>query len=108
MRTVAKRLTYEKDCAEHRFLFEKEVCPSCTRTFSSLLYLIPFFFLHCIKALQRKASKYNEEKKVSNTKRRKVDERLRGMEMKNKRPQEQLVVAKQVVESPQKRVPLVR
>ncbi len=41
VRTVAKRLTYEKECAEHRFLFEKKVCPSCT--FSSLLYLIPFF-----------------------------------------------------------------
>ena len=78
-----------------------------------MYFFFPFvfdslFFLHCIQALQIKASKYNEEKKESNTKRRKVDERLRGMEMKNKRPQEQLVVAQQVVESPQKRVPLVR
>jgi hypothetical protein len=105
VRTVAKRLTYEKDCVERQLLFEKEVCPSCT--FSSHLYLI-LFFLRCIKALQRKANKYNEEKKESNTKRRKVDERLRATEIKNKRLQKQLVEAQQVVESPQKRVPLVR
>jgi hypothetical protein len=28
VRTVAKRLTYEKECVEDRFLFEKEVYPS--------------------------------------------------------------------------------
>jgi len=105
VRTVAKRLTFEKDCVEHRLLFEKQVCLSFT--FEFYLYLIPFFS-HCIKALQRKANKYNEEKKESNTKRRKVDERLRAMEMKNKRLQAQLDKAQHVVESPRKRVPLVR
>ncbi len=94
MRTVAKRLTFEKDCVEQRLLFEKKV--RVNYLFLSQLYLIPFF-LNCIKALQRKAQKYNVEKKESNTKRRKVDEKLRTMEGTQRRLQQQLADAQNVI-----------
>ncbi len=94
MRSVTKRLTFEKDCVEQRLLFEKEV--RITSLFLSHLYLIPFF-LNCIKALQRKAQKYNVEKKESNIKRRKVDERLRTMEGTQRRLKERLVDAQNAV-----------
>jgi hypothetical protein len=128
VRAVAKRLTYEKDCIEHRLHFEKEVRPFLTSVFllfrndtpslsttafipsrrlSVLSYLIPFF-LHGIKALQRKAQKYNAEKKESNMKRRKVDEKLRIMGHQKQKLIARLEKAEQVVETPQKRVIAVR
>jgi hypothetical protein len=128
VRAVAKRLTYEKDCIEHRLHFEKEVRPFVTllrllfgndipflsrpafipsRRLSVFAYLIPFF-LHGIKALQRKAQKYNAEKKESNMKRRKVDEKLRIMGNQKQKLIARLEEVEQVVECPHKRVILVR
>jgi uncharacterized protein Yka (UPF0111/DUF47 family) len=128
VRAVAKRLTYEKDCIEHRLHFEKEVRPFltsalllfrkdilslCTTAFlpsrrlSVLSYLIPFF-LHGIKALQRKAQKYNAEKKESNMKRRKVDDKLRIMGDQKQRLIARLEQAEQDCDSTQKRVIAVR
>jgi hypothetical protein len=105
VRAVTKRLTFEKDCVEHRLRFEKEVHISFT--FLPHLYMIPFF-LHCIKALQRKAQKYNAEKKESNITRRKVDELLRTMEGRQKRLQNAVHEAQEVILSQQRRVISVR
>ena len=111
-RAVAKRLSYEKDCVEQRLQFEKQVFLLDSNP--SILYLILFCFPIYIKALQRKAEKFNAEKKESNAKRRKVDKRLLTLEGRHKRLQQQLLDGQEVVaeqdevDSPQKRLPLVR
>ncbi len=71
------------------------------------MYLIPFF-LRCVKALQRKAQKYNAEKKESNIKRRKVDEMVRTLEGRQKRLLQAVHDAQHVVVSPLQRVIPVR
>jgi hypothetical protein len=59
--------------------------------------------------LQQKAQKYNLEKKESNIKRRKVDERVRSMEGRQNRLERQLQDAQEVVQvEPEVRIIAVR
>ncbi len=87
---VTKRLNFEKECVTSRLLFEKEVAtlyPLCVS-----FYLIPFFLL-LIEAVHNSALKYKAEKKESNMKRRKVETKMRILQLSKQRLKNKFIAA---------------